>query len=339
MEPSTTAQLGEPNTRLRSEIQRYCENGKPDELPPRIERADLLEINNSKLLQSGKYSDLTIRCGSDVYHLHRSVVCRVEFFAASCDGGFKVFGSCSSDFSVIVVDSVQEGMTGVIELPDDDPPSIKRMINYLYTLDYSDEDSVVSRHDDEVKALRSTPPAQDIGDDSAEDGMSPPPDAKSNNDPDDDESKTAAKPDIMPKLMANALVYALGEKYNIPDLKILAESKFMGIVYDCPTADLSTIVETVYTTTPSSDMSLRSQLIDVCTNRLAELMENREFVETMNEHGSLASKLLSLEVRQRISHKDTKQKLTETKKKLVETEARLTDAQRILEEIVGRHRR
>lgn len=112
----------------------------------------------------------------------------------------------------------------------------------------------------------------------------------------------------------------------------------MEIVYDCPTVDLSTIVETVYTTTPSSDISLRSQLIDVCVDRLPEVMENREFVETMNEHGLLASKLLNSEIRHRISHENTSQKLTEkekmlkeTKKKLVETEARLTDAQRNLE--------
>lgn len=40
---------------------------------------------------SSKYSDLTIHCGSDVYKLHRVVICpRSDFFAAACDSGFKV---------------------------------------------------------------------------------------------------------------------------------------------------------------------------------------------------------------------------------------------------------
>lgn len=90
LDPSGGTELGESSNNLRSEIQRYCVKLQREGAPPRMEHADLLEINNSKLLQSGKYSDLTVRCGDDVYHLHRSVVCRVEFFAASCDGGFKV---------------------------------------------------------------------------------------------------------------------------------------------------------------------------------------------------------------------------------------------------------
>lgn len=101
----------------------------------------------------------------------------------------------------------KEGTTGVIKLPDDDPPSIKRMINYLYTLDYSDEASVMSENDDEGKTLGSNPVGQKGGADGTVAGISPPPDAESINDPDDDETETAAKHNVMPRLMANALVY------------------------------------------------------------------------------------------------------------------------------------
>jgi hypothetical protein len=40
---------------------------------------------------SSKYSDLCVHCEDDTYNLHRLIVCqRSRFFAACCDGDFKV---------------------------------------------------------------------------------------------------------------------------------------------------------------------------------------------------------------------------------------------------------
>ncbi|KAI9778216.1 MAG: hypothetical protein M1839_008333 [Geoglossum umbratile] len=76
----------------------------------------------ASLFQSGKYSDLTITCGSEIFKVHRSVVCpRSQFFAAACNGKFK------------------EGISGKIALIEDDPATVQRMLSYLYTLDYEDE--------------------------------------------------------------------------------------------------------------------------------------------------------------------------------------------------------
>lgn len=45
----------------------------------------------STLLESGKYSDLTLKCGSRNWKAHKSVLCiQSDFFAKACDGGFKV---------------------------------------------------------------------------------------------------------------------------------------------------------------------------------------------------------------------------------------------------------
>lgn len=50
-----------------------------------------LMASNAKLLESGKYSDLTITCGTRAWQLHRSVICGgSKFFAAACDGPFMV---------------------------------------------------------------------------------------------------------------------------------------------------------------------------------------------------------------------------------------------------------
>lgn len=46
---------------------------------------------NRALFNSLKYSDLTVTCGSDVYYLHRAIVCpRSTWFDKACDGNFKV---------------------------------------------------------------------------------------------------------------------------------------------------------------------------------------------------------------------------------------------------------
>ncbi len=50
-----------------------------------------LMASNAKLLQTGKYSDLTVRCGAREWQLHRSIVCEgSKFFAVACDGPFLV---------------------------------------------------------------------------------------------------------------------------------------------------------------------------------------------------------------------------------------------------------
>ena len=46
---------------------------------------------NLELLMTGKYSDITIKCGCREWRSHRSIVCkRSTFFGAACDGSFVV---------------------------------------------------------------------------------------------------------------------------------------------------------------------------------------------------------------------------------------------------------
>jgi len=50
-----------------------------------------LVASNATLLETGRYSDLTVRCGGKNYLLHRAIVCpRFEFLTIACDGRFKV---------------------------------------------------------------------------------------------------------------------------------------------------------------------------------------------------------------------------------------------------------
>lgn len=70
------------------------------------------------LYKSSDYSDFRVLCGSDVYHVHKAVVCsQSEFFAAACKFG-------------------QEAAEGQINLTEDGPARVKAMIQYLYCLEY-----------------------------------------------------------------------------------------------------------------------------------------------------------------------------------------------------------
>ncbi|KAH6847105.1 hypothetical protein B0I37DRAFT_374303 [Chaetomium sp. MPI-CAGE-AT-0009] len=160
-----------------------------------------------KLFKEGTYSDLTITCGVDEYKVHKAIVCpRSSFFATACNGLF------------------QEGKTGVVALPDDDPQVVNLMIRYLYYLDY---------------------PAQpEVQDEAVETPQ---------------ESKSAD----CSNLTVHARVYALGEKYDIQGLKTLAIEKFKTeakVHWNCD--EFIRAVEEVYTSTIDQDRGLRDAVVE-----------------------------------------------------------------------------
>ncbi|KAF2454058.1 hypothetical protein BDY21DRAFT_291794 [Lineolata rhizophorae] len=82
----------------------------------------------STLLEAGKYSDLSIVCGSKRYAVHRAIICsRSGFFD----------GACSSPF--------REAETGIIDLGEDDAEAVEHMVHYFYHLDYLSTNNPRSR--------------------------------------------------------------------------------------------------------------------------------------------------------------------------------------------------
>ncbi|KAF2251317.1 hypothetical protein BU26DRAFT_603766 [Trematosphaeria pertusa] len=81
-------------------------------------RYEHFQESMQSLLQSGKHSDFVITCGDDTYNVHKSIVCsQSDFFDAASRFG-------------------KEGEEGKVDLPDDDPETVKNMMQYLYGLDY-----------------------------------------------------------------------------------------------------------------------------------------------------------------------------------------------------------
>ncbi|EUC29999.1 hypothetical protein COCCADRAFT_39729 [Bipolaris zeicola 26-R-13] len=72
-----------------------------------------------RCLDSGEYSDLTIKCGNDVHKVHKMILCtQSDFFA----GAVRFPG--------------KESEQSNIDLPEDEPAIIKLIMGYFYTGDY-----------------------------------------------------------------------------------------------------------------------------------------------------------------------------------------------------------
>ncbi|KAM0805987.1 BTB/POZ protein, partial [Usnea florida] len=205
---------------------------------------DRLVANIKSLWTSHMYSDLVVRCGEEEYKVHRAILCpRSAFFAKACNGNFI------------------ERKTGIITMDDDDPEAVKRLLLYLYTFDYPDEDD----SDVPVTTDRSyTPPLPSATtlEESISDTMS--------------DSCDGATPHD-PRMMTNVLVYAVAEKYDIPELKDLAKHKFGTLARSkWPQDGFHAVTEAVFSTTPDTDMGLRQIVMDICSEHFEDILRDKD---------------------------------------------------------------
>ncbi|KAK4695555.1 hypothetical protein P7C71_g2214, partial [Lecanoromycetidae sp. Uapishka_2] len=224
------------------------------------EEPSLVE-GTKEFLLPGRHSDLKILCAHWEWKVHRSVICpRSKFFAAACSGDFK------------------EAQDGIISLEDDDPFTVDRMMQYLYTMDYDDEGGGPDRPYSDLSAT-ATATAMDL---------------------EDTKPQPTSHEDLWRyRLMSNVQVYALAEKYDIGALKKLAMVKLGAMLsseQSCgrgKVADyMQEIIEAVFTSTPDTDRGLRDALIGACSIRLPAMLEDEVMVNVIKENGDFALGLL-----------------------------------------------
>jgi len=73
------------------------------------------------------------------------------------------------------------------------------------------------------------------------------------------------------QLMTNARVYAMAEKFIIPDLKLLAQEKFLQRAHVWPIPGLAAVVQEVLTSTPQSVRGLRNTVRDILSLHVTEI--------------------------------------------------------------------
>lgn len=251
----------------------------------------------STLHLGGKYSDLTVKCNSREYNVHRAILCsRSGFFD----------GACSNQF--------REAQTGLIDLSEEDEEAVEHMIHYFYHLDYlvgEDEEEPASpvfrhraqealrqrpqkldlshivdplfaqaaacapptpvtptegvdplsrtRHDSSVdRSPRATSPKGKTGLRGAGAGSA----SNSGSECESEEDEDCEYETDESNLLTHTRVYALAEKYDIPALKDLAKSKFemaMACYYDSP--EFADAIEEVYCSTIDNDRGLRDVVL------------------------------------------------------------------------------
>ncbi|KAI7103774.1 hypothetical protein KC340_g7823 [Hortaea werneckii] len=213
-------------------------------------------MSEGQLLDTGEYSDLTIKCGLRTFKVHKAIVCaRSDYFAVACKPG-----------------AFKESATGTIELqstadPDaakedpslDDPAAVKLMIDFLYLHDYAN-----------VRTYLNSPyPPKTLSRDAFI-------------------LSTGDAGAIM-----HAKVYALGSKYQIPSLQSASLKKFeeaANLVW--ATDEFVHAVHLVHSTTPDSDKGLRDITARVILEHDNELCNKPAMEAVIKSFDGLAYNLM-----------------------------------------------
>lgn len=214
-----------------------------------------------KSYKSGDYTDLIISCGDLIFNVHRVVVCSTcDFFKKSVSFG-------------------KEQEDGRINLPDDDPEMIRRLIAFCYLGNYDPCDDLFLNSLDSLKQYASTTSLAPTSHSRyRRGGLFAAPDPcsclmpmtqnfkqaimkpKSDGVPSDytivkkpDHSAEVAEP-----LTIHATMYALADKYQVDGLVALARDKFESCLHHhANTNDFVNAVQITYSTTLETNRRLR----------------------------------------------------------------------------------
>ncbi|KAL8778190.1 MAG: hypothetical protein Q9213_007526 [Squamulea squamosa] len=200
-----------------------------------------------EITASGGLEDLTISCGELQWKVHRIVVySHSDWFRKACQPGFK------------------EGKTALINLENENPALIAKLVEYLYGFDYDDSDSEPNEVDQT--------------------------DDKNNNDDDQDQPV----PQTCGKLALHAAMYVTADKYDVSTLKVLALAKFSTALVDrWDKEDLSEVIRFVYENTVSSDRGLRGSLVPILVQHKQKLRTDEAFMKLVETHGEFAVDLIN----------------------------------------------
>ena len=149
-------------------------------------------------------------------------------------------------------------------MDDDDPQTLRRMLSYLYILDYSDE----RLPEDPVETVTADPAL-------------PPHLRKTQTTTHEEPRSGRISSDVEgeslsdSKRLVNVLVYAVADKYDIPELKELARRKFHALTkYWWSCTEFEAVKDAVFGTTPSQDMGLRDIMCQLCIQHFENIVKD-----------------------------------------------------------------
>jgi speckle-type POZ protein len=150
----------------------------------------------------------------------------------------------SANSVVANIELAQERSEGVIKLQDEDPDNVKRMIDYMYGLEYDVQDHT------KVKS---------------EEGAT------------ESAGKSDSNEEPINHGVVHAQVYAMGDKYLIPALKDYSKECFRRSLSTQTGNDLANSIAEAYSNTVESDRGLRDVSIEAAVIRLGRLTSDKAF--------------------------------------------------------------
>ncbi|KAK6819220.1 hypothetical protein RU639_008141 [Aspergillus parasiticus] len=207
------------------------------------------------LLQQGQFSDMEILCQGVTFKVHKAIVCTQSsyFHSAICDG-FK------------------ESTEKAINLQDDTPETVERILSFLYLRNYREEGHSV-QYEQPVSevAIRKN----------ESDSVIP------ENEPESTEPAHQAA-------FNNIEVFIAADKYGIIPLKTLAASKFSRWVNEnCSSPAFHKVIERVMMSVPPHESTLQEVIADFISRHIFEQTQDPEIVHILNSFGSLGSLIIA----------------------------------------------
>jgi len=165
----------------------------------------------------------------------------------------------------------------VITFYDDDSPSVNRMLIYLYTNDYPDDEIPPSQRPATESGSRTSPYLCELMSTLAVSA-----------EPRDDASRPAEN-----EVSNNAGVFALADKYDLPRLKDLAKTRFITQISSCSQEQMSTVIRTVFETTSPTDRGLKDVIIRICAVDIDYALNHPPILVDIEKQPSLSFGILS----------------------------------------------
>ena len=176
--------------------------------------------------------------------------------------------------NIMLINVLQEGKTGIITLQDDDTPIVRRMLKYLYTLDYNDDE-------DDGEAADVAHYAHDTGASA---------DLQARTVTEEQHLSAPDRPGYH-RVLNNIAVYAIADKYNIPELEALAATKFSDALClwgeEMDLASLPAIVDAVFDATPDAKRGLRDVIISYCKCWKKDIIDDEDLAAIVTDHGEI----------------------------------------------------
>ncbi|KAL4959525.1 BTB/POZ domain-containing protein [Aspergillus stella-maris] len=239
--------------------------------------APIVQDRMKTLFQTGEYSDMTIICKNATFKVHRSILCpQSDFFKMAMAGNFK------------------ESQTQTINLPDDEPKTIERVLSFLYCGYYKDDGHIKDLGIGPANAPSPAPVPK----------LSEKLEGKGENAPNTvnkdtaketprTKNKTAGK-GVPTKACIHLKVYIAADKYNILPLKETAAERFKGWCSRYWNSErLIAISQYALTTLPSHDITVRDIIASVIAAHMDVLSKNKAILGLLAEETAIASLVLA----------------------------------------------